>query len=96
MLTGRYDHTGDTLVRGDTDSCILHEVSKKEDMELNMDSAIVCMILTWTQVRRHIPQFMKDDFGCTLDKGAIIKAGREVVGRAPVCLLLRKDMQLCV
>ena len=47
LLTGRYDHTGDTLVYGDTDSVYFTATPVlPEDMELNMDSAIVCMILT--------------------------------------------------
>ena len=42
LLTGDYDHVGDTIVYGDTDRIfsIAHEVSKKQGIELDMDSAI--------------------------------------------------------
>ena len=40
LLTGDYDHVGDTIVYGDTDCIFAHEVSKKQGIELDMDSAI--------------------------------------------------------
>ena len=39
---------------------------------------------------------MKDDFGCTLDKGAIIKAGREVVGRSGVFITKKRYAIMCL
>ena len=41
MLTGEYDHTGDTIVYGDTDSVYFSAVSALEEgQELDMESAI--------------------------------------------------------
>jgi len=97
LLTGRYDHTGDTLVYGDTDSVYFTATpALPEDMELNMDSAIALYDRISDQVSDTFPQFMKDDFGCTLDKGAIIKAGREVVGRSGVFITKKRYAIMCL
>ena len=97
LLTGRYDHTGDTLVYGDTDSVYFTATpALPEDMELNMDSAIALYDRISDQVSDTFPQFMKDDFGCTIDKGSIIKAGREVVGRSGVFITKKRYAIMCL
>ena len=42
MLTGEYNHLGDTIVYGDTDSVYFSadKVSKEQNVELDMDGAI--------------------------------------------------------
>ncbi len=97
LLTGRYDHTGDTLVYGDTDSVYFTATpALPEDMELEMDSAIALYDRISDQVSDTFPQFMKDDFGCTLEKGSIIKAGREVVGRSGVFITKKRYAIMCL
>lgn len=84
-LTGVYDHMGDTVIYGDTDSCYFSAwpVLKKEVEEGRMTwSKEFCIQLyddLAEQVNDSFPAFMEQAFHCPRDMGSLIKAGREVV-----------------
>ena len=84
MMTGQYDHTGETIVYGDTDSVYFSAdaISKEQNLELDMDSAIALYDNISDTVSDSFPQFAKDAFNIPKASGDILKAGREVVGRA--------------
>jgi len=92
MLTGEYDHTGDTIVYGDTDSVYFsaHEISKKQDIELDMDSAIALYDNISDTVSDSFPSFAKQAFNISTSQGNILKAGREVVGRAGIFITKKR------
>ena len=97
MLTGVYDYEGDTIVYGDTDSVYFTAVpALPEGEELNMDSAIKLYDHISDTVSDTFPQMLKDTFNIPLDKGAVMIAGREVVGKAGLFLTKKRYAILCL
>ena len=84
-ITGKYDHTGETIIYGDTDSCYFSAwpVLKKEVEEGRMEwSKETCIALydgIAEQVNESFPGFMEQAFHCPRDMGSVIKGGRELV-----------------
>jgi DNA polymerase elongation subunit (family B) len=84
-ITGKYDHTGETIIYGDTDSCYFSAwpVLKKEVEEGRMEwSKETCVALYDSiadQVNQSFPGFMEQAFHCPREMGSVIKGGREVV-----------------
>lgn len=85
-ITGKYDHVGDTIIYGDTDSCYFSAwpVLKKEVEEGRMawskEIAIQLYDSIAEQVNLSFPGFMEQAFHCPRDMGSVIKGGREIVG----------------
>jgi DNA polymerase elongation subunit (family B) len=84
-ITGEYDHVGEAVIYGDTDSCYFSAwpVLKKEVEEGRMAwSKEICIQLYDSladQVNKSFPGFMERAFHCPRDMGELIKAGRETV-----------------
>jgi DNA polymerase elongation subunit (family B) len=84
-ITGKYDHTGESIIYGDTDSVYFSAwpVLKKEVEEGRMEwNKQICVELYDSiaeQVNLSFPGFMERAFHCPRDMGAIIKGGRELV-----------------
>jgi DNA polymerase elongation subunit (family B) len=84
-ITGKYDHVGDAIIYGDTDSCYFtaYPVLKKEinegRMSWNKDTVIALYDSIADQVNISFPGFMEQAFHCPRDMGEIIRGGREIV-----------------
>jgi DNA polymerase elongation subunit (family B) len=84
-ITGKYDHTGETIIYGDTDSCYFSawSVLKKEveegRMEWSRETCIALYDSIAEQVNISFPGFMEQAFHCPRDMGSVIKGGRELV-----------------
>ena len=84
-ITGKYDHVGDAIIYGDTDSCYFtaYPVLKKEINEGRMawdkDIVIALYDSIADQVNLSFPGFMEQAFHCPREMGAIIRGGREIV-----------------
>jgi len=84
-ITGEYDHVGEAVIYGDTDSCYFSawSVLKNEVAEGRMDwSKETCIQLYDSiadQVNDSFPGFMEQAFHCPRDMGELIKCGREMV-----------------
>ena len=84
-ITGEYDHVGQAVIYGDTDSCYFSAwpALKKEVEEGRMAwSKETCIQLYDSlaeQVNSSFPVFMEQAFHCPRDMGALIKCGRETV-----------------
>jgi DNA polymerase elongation subunit (family B) len=84
-ITGKYDHVGETIIYGDTDSCYFSAwpVLKKEVEEGRMtwskDMAIQLYDSIAEQVNISFPGFMETAFHVPREMGEVIKGGREVV-----------------
>jgi len=84
-ITGRYDHVGETIIYGDTDSCYFSAwpVLKKEVEEGRMEwSKEICIQLydgIADQVNESFPGFMERAFHVPREMGSVIRGGREVV-----------------
>lgn len=83
LLTGEYNHEGQCIVYGDTDSCYFTATpALPEGTELDLDSAVDLYDRISDMVSDSFPEFLKRDFNVPLEAGQVLKAGREVVGRA--------------
>jgi DNA polymerase elongation subunit (family B) len=84
-ITGKYDHVGEAVIYGDTDSCYFSAwpALKKEVEEGRMAwSKETCIQLydgLAEQVNSSFPGFMEQAFHCPRDMGSLIKCGRETV-----------------
>jgi DNA polymerase elongation subunit (family B) len=84
-ITGRYDHIGDAVIYGDTDSVyfsawpMVREDVEAGRMEWNKDIAIQLYDTIADSVNESFPSFMERAFHCPREMGAIIKGGRELV-----------------
>jgi DNA polymerase elongation subunit (family B) len=84
-IHGTYDHVGDAIIYGDTDSVYFSAYpALKADieagrMEWNNDTCIQLYDTIADQVNESFPGFMEKAFHCPRQNGAIIKGGRELV-----------------
>jgi DNA polymerase elongation subunit (family B) len=85
-ILGEYNFEGDAIVYGDTDSCyfsawpaIKEEVNNKA-MEWDKETCIALYDKIADQVNDSFPGFMEKAFHAPRKNGAIIKAGRELIG----------------
>lgn len=84
-ITGKYDHTGDAIIYGDTDSVyfsawpIIKDDVEAGRMEWNKDICIQLYDSIADQVNTSFPTFMEQSFHCPRELGEIIKGGRELV-----------------
>jgi DNA polymerase elongation subunit (family B) len=84
-ITGKYDHVGDAVIYGDTDSvyfsawpAIQADVEAGR-MEWNKDIAVQVYDNIADQVNESFPAFMERACHCPRENGSIIKGGREIV-----------------
>jgi len=84
-IHGEYNHTGDAIIYGDTDSvyftawpALKREVESGR-MEWNKDICVELYDSIGEQVNESFPGFMERAFHTPRDMGAIIKGGRELV-----------------
>jgi DNA polymerase elongation subunit (family B) len=84
-VTGKYDHVGDAIIYGDTDSVYFSAwpALKQEVEQGRMTwSKEICVQLYDSiadQVNQSFPAFMEQAFHCPREMGEIIKGGRELV-----------------
>jgi DNA polymerase elongation subunit (family B) len=84
-VTGKYDHVGDAIIYGDTDSCYFSAYSTLKpqidagDIVWDKDTAIQIYDTIADQLNASFPGFMEQAFHCRRDHGEIIRGGRELV-----------------
>ena len=85
-IAGTYAHDGDAIVYGDTDSCyftaypILNSQIANGELEWNKETCIGLYDSIADQANESFPAFMERAFHAPRKNGAIIKAGRELIG----------------
>jgi DNA polymerase elongation subunit (family B) len=85
MFTGEYNHVGETIIYGDTDSCyfsaypIYKQQISRNEIEWTRDKIVELYDTVADEVNNTFPGFMNQAFNCPTNYGEIIKAGREVV-----------------
>jgi DNA polymerase elongation subunit (family B) len=84
-ITGKYDHVGDSIIYGDTDSCyfsawnaVKQEVTEGK-MEWSNETAIALYDSIAEQVNKSFPGFMEQAFHVPREMGSVIRGGREIV-----------------
>ena len=84
-ITGEYDHVGDSVIYGDTDSIYfsawpaVKEQVEKGELEWNKDIAVSLYDSIAEQVNESFPGFMEQAFHCPRELGSVIRGGREIV-----------------
>jgi DNA polymerase elongation subunit (family B) len=84
-ITGKYDHVGEAIIYGDTDSCYfsawpaLREEVQSERTEWSKETCIALYDSISEQVNHSFPGFMEQAFHCPRDMGSVIRGGREIV-----------------
>ena len=84
-ITGKYDHVGDAVIYGDTDSVYFsaYPILKKDidagTMEWNKEICIQLYDAISDQLNDSWPRFMEQAFHVPRDNGLIIKGGRELI-----------------
>ena len=84
-ITGVYDHVGEAIIYGDTDSCYFtaYPVLKPEieagRMTWNKDMAVQLYNSIADQVNESFPGFMEQAFHVPRSMGEVIRGGREIV-----------------
>ena len=84
-ITGKYDHVGDAVIYGDTDSVyfsaypLLKEDIDAGRMEWNKETCIQLYDAISDQLNESWPRFMEQAFHVPRDNGLIIKGGRELI-----------------
>jgi DNA polymerase elongation subunit (family B) len=84
-ITGTYDHVGEAIIYGDTDSCyfsaypMLKEEIKDGRMTWNKDISVQLYNSIADQVNESFPGFMEQAFHVPRAMGEVIRGGREIV-----------------
>jgi DNA polymerase elongation subunit (family B) len=84
-ITGQYDHVGEAVIYGDTDSVYfsawpaIKEEVESGRMEWNREICVQLYDSIADAVNESFPGFMERACHCPRDMGAIIKGGREMV-----------------
>jgi DNA polymerase elongation subunit (family B) len=86
IITEKYEHDGDAIVYGDTDSCyfsaypILKDQVDSGDLAWSKDTCIDLYDQIAEMTNVSFPAFMEKAFHCPRKNGEVIKAGRELIG----------------
>ena len=86
IITGAYDHEGESMIYSDTDSGyfsawpIIEQEVKAGKMEWNKELVVQLYDNIADQVNDSFPGFMERACHCPRKNGAIIKGGREIIG----------------
>jgi DNA polymerase elongation subunit (family B) len=84
-ITGKYDHVGDAIIYGDTDSCyfsawpVLRSEVESGRMSWNPETCIQLYDGVAEQVNQSFPAFMEQAFHVPRELGSVIRGGRELV-----------------
>ncbi len=87
ILAGEYNHVGEAIIYGDTDSSyfsawpIIKTDVEAGKMEWNKDMAVSLYDNIAEQVNDSFPAFMEQAFHCPREAGSLIRGGRELVAR---------------
>ena len=97
LFTGKYDHTGDCMIYGDTDSVYFSATpALPNDKELDMESAIALYDHVSDSVSDTFPDMLLKDFNVPKQVGTVMKAGREVVGRSGLFITKKRYAIKCL
>ena len=88
VITGKYDHVGEAMIYGDTDSCyfsgypVLKEQINAGQIPWDKDNVITLYDQVCEAANETFPDFMLDAFHCPKSRSDVIAAGREIVAES--------------
>lgn len=96
MIAGEYNHSGPSIVYGDTDSCYFSAFPVlKEHYQWNKESVAELYDNVADLVNESFPEFMRFRFNTSLERGGIIAAGREILAERGMYLKKKRYAALC-
>lgn len=97
LLTGKFDHVGDCIIYGDTDSVYFTAVpALPQGSDLDLESAVALYDHISDTVSDGFPGFLKTEFNVPYENGKVLKAGREVVGRSGLFITKKRYAIKCL
>jgi hypothetical protein len=96
IMAGKYDHVGESIVYGDTDSTyfsaypILKPEIDKGEIQWDKDTITSYYEAVCEEVNKTFPNFMNKAFHTTVDLGAIIAAGREISAQSGIFITKKR------
>ena len=102
LLTGEYDYQGEAIIYADTDSAYFsaYQVLKDDpayaDFEWTIENIIALYDLIADDANKTFPEFMVNTFNTSIERGAIIRAGRELVASKGLFIKKKKYAVLMV
>jgi DNA polymerase elongation subunit (family B) len=85
IIAGEYDHQGQSIIYGDTDSVyfsaypLVKDDVKQNKIEWTKESVVELYDSIADEVNKSFPEFMNKSFSVSKEQGEIIKSGREIV-----------------
>jgi len=102
VITGEYDHTGKSVIYGDTDSVYFSAwPALKDDVEsgaldFNIDKCITLYDQVCEQANTTFPDFMLRAFHCPKTRSDVIAAGREIVAQSGLYITKKRYAALVI
>ena len=102
VITGEYDHTGKSVIYGDTDSVYFSAwPALKDDVEsgaldFNIDKCIALYDQVCEQANTTFPDFMLQAFHCPKTRSDVIAAGREIVAQSGLYITKKRYAALVI
>ena len=102
VITGVYDHTGDAMIYGDTDSCyfsawpILKDDVNSGKLEWSKEKCITLMDQVCEAANVTFPDMMQKSFHCPKSRSDVIAAGREIVAQSGLFITKKRYAALVV
>ena len=88
VITGKYDHVGDSIIYGDTDSVyfsahpVLKEDIDKGSIPWGKENVLKLYDQICEEANETFPKFMQEAFHCPKTRSDVIAAGREIVAES--------------
>jgi DNA polymerase elongation subunit (family B) len=102
VITGTYDHVGEAMIYGDTDSCYFSAYpTLKADIESgkipwSIENAIALYDQVCEAANETFPDFMSKAFHCPKSRSDVIAAGREIVAQSGLYITKKRYAALVV
>ena len=102
VITGTYDHVGESMIYGDTDSCyfsawpMLKDDVEAGKVEWTKEKCITLMDQVCEQANTSFPEFMLDAFHCPKSRSDVIAAGREIIAQSGLYITKKRYAALVI
>jgi len=95
-IAGEFDHTGEAIIYGDTDSVYFSAQPFAEDAEWGVDMANQLYETISDSCNEQFPGFMQQAFHCPKEFGKIIKGGREITASTGLFITKKRYAALVI
>jgi DNA polymerase elongation subunit (family B) len=102
VITGEYDHVGESMIYGDTDSCyfsawpMLKDDVEAGKVEWTKEKCITLMDQVCEQANTSFGDFMATAFHCPKTRSDVIAAGREIIAQSGLYITKKRYAALVI